>query len=45
MMVWDNGTKLGVTVAVAVLAGLTSVSLAVLILVLVAPVIDFEGGF
>jgi hypothetical protein len=34
MMVWDNRTKLGVTVAVAVLAGLTSVSLAVLILVL-----------
>ena len=36
MMVWDNRTKLGITVAVAVLAGLTSVSLAVLILVLAA---------
>jgi hypothetical protein len=35
-MAWDNRTKLGVTVAVAVLAGLTSVSLSVLILVLEA---------
>jgi hypothetical protein len=34
MMAWDNRTKLGVTVAVAVLAGLTSVPLAVLILAL-----------
>jgi hypothetical protein len=33
-MAWTNRTKLGITVAVAVLVGLTSVSLAMLLLAL-----------